>query len=161
GHSNAKLRRSLPRGRATCCTSLAAAGYSVSHPCRRRVAVLRVSTRGTRAAWSSCMRALVPTLLAVGVTACATDEAPAPSLPQPIDQIWAEAIRPGDMIVLVPGTGSYDYLAVTIEAMAGDHPLVDVRAHQKIADDAVVFEQAIAAAHRAGISNAQLEAGAL
>ncbi|MDB4955735.1 MAG: hypothetical protein JWO36_3304 [Myxococcales bacterium] len=94
------------------------------------------------------------------LAACATEEPAAPSLPEPLDVIWEASIHRGDLVVLVPGTGSYDFLATSIEPL-GPNPLVDVRAIEKVADDAIVFEQAIAAAHRAGLSNAELEAGAI
>lgn len=93
--------------------------------------------------------------------AVAVDTPPEPALPVPFETVWAETIHRGDLISLVPGTGAYDYLAATIEPLAGDRPVVDVRAFPKVADDAIVFEQAIAAAHRAGFSSADLEGGAL
>lgn len=91
----------------------------------------------------------------------AVDAPPEPPLPVPIETAWLESIHRGDLIALVPGTGSYDYLPATIEPLAGDRPVVDVRAFPKVADDAIVFEQGIAAARRAGLSSADLEAGAL
>ncbi len=104
-------------------------------------------------------------ILASTVVGCATDpdEPPAePTSPQPLDVVWGESIRAGDLMVMVPGTGSYDYLAQPIEALPSANPLVvDVRQVTPVANDAVVFEQAIAAAHRAGFTNSELEAGAL
>ena len=97
----------------------------------------------------------------VTLTACSTQEPVEPDLPQPLDVVWADSIHAGDLVVMVPGTGSYQYLAQPIEAYAGSNPLVDVRTDATVAGDAIVFEQAIAAAHRAGISNEDLEAGAL
>ena len=108
---------------------------------------------------SAAMRILVSSM--IFLAACATEDPVGPPAPLPIDEIWADTIHPGDMIVTVPGTGSYDYLAATIEPLPGSAPLVDVRAIPKVADDAITFEQAIAAAHRAGITNEQLEAGAV
>src|SRR5256885_12036288 len=89
------------------------------------------------------------------VAACATEPTP-PAPPQPLDVIWGDAIRPGDVVVMVPGTKSYDLLAAPIEALGGDDPLVDVRANESIANDAIVFESAIGAAHRAGVDPATL-----
>jgi hypothetical protein len=82
--------------------------------------------------------------------ACAT-ETPVPQPPLPLDTVWAQTIHAGDLIVLVPGTGSYDYLAAPIEALPGKNPIVDPRKVPKVGSDAIVFEQAIAAAHRAGV----------
>jgi hypothetical protein len=97
----------------------------------------------------------------LALAGCATDEPAGPPPPQAIDVIWQQTIHAGDLVVLVPGTGAYDYLAVPIEPLPGPAPVVDVRMIPKVASDAIVFEQAIAAAHRAGISNAELEAGAI
>jgi hypothetical protein len=63
--------------------------------------------------------------------------------------------------VMFPGTGSFDYLAKPIEAIGGDNPRVDVRENATVAGDAIVFEQAIGAAQRAGFSNGDLDAGVL
>ncbi|HUJ62666.1 MAG TPA: hypothetical protein VLX92_29390 [Kofleriaceae bacterium] len=84
------------------------------------------------------------------LAACASSP-PVPPAPPPTDAVWGEAIHPGDLVVLVPGTGSIEYLEQPIEALPGDDPVVDVRRSPMVAGDAVVFEQAIAAAHRAGI----------
>jgi hypothetical protein len=101
------------------------------------------------------MRAAVAFLL---VAACA-ETPPAPLPPAPIDTVWADTIHPGAAIVLVPGTGSYDFLAASIEPLPGDDPVVDPRAIEKVGDDAVVFEQAIAAAHRANVDVGTLSFG--
>jgi pimeloyl-ACP methyl ester carboxylesterase len=92
--------------------------------------------------------------------ACAAGGQP-PTPPGPTQVDYTTAIRPGDVMVLVPGTGALDYLGTPIEAIGGDDPIVDVRENATVAGDAVVFEQAIAAMHEAGISAAQLEAGAI
>jgi hypothetical protein len=102
------------------------------------------------------MRSAVAFLL---VAACADQPPAAPLPPAPIDTVWADTIHPGATIVLVPGTGSYDYLSVPIEALPGNDPVVDPRAIAKVGDDAVVFEQAIAAAHRAGVDVSDLSFG--
>jgi hypothetical protein len=91
---------------------------------------------------------------------CDADEQVGPDLPQPIDVVWARSIHAGDMFVLVPGTGSYDYYATTIDPMA-DPVEINPRTMVPIANDAIVLEQAIAAAHRAGIPNEQLEDGTI
>jgi hypothetical protein len=110
------------------------------------------------------MRHVLLGLLAAG---CATnaDEASGTPGPQPIDTVWAASIHTGDVIAMVPGTGSYGALAVPIEAVAASSgsasPLIDVRQNATVAGDAVVFEQAIAAAHRAGFTAADIEAGEL
>jgi hypothetical protein len=85
--------------------------------------------------------------------------------PQPIDTVWADSIRAGDLIAMVPGTGSYQYLGAPIEAVAAStnstSPTIDVRQNATVAGDAIVLEQAIAAAQRAGFTAADLEAGKL
>ena len=103
-------------------------------------------------------RLALPVVVLAG---CAVDPPPPPSGPDPLDVVWAERVHVGDVIAMVPGTKAYDYLGQTLDALPGDEPVADVRAITAVADDAIVFEQAIAAAHRAGISDAQLEAGAL
>ncbi len=102
--------------------------------------------------------ALAVTLLG----ACATEPPTvATDLPDPLEEVLADSVHSGDLVVLVPGTASYDFLGATIDALPGERPRVDVRAFTKVADDAIVIEQAIAAAHRAGIPNAELESGAV
>jgi hypothetical protein len=103
------------------------------------------------------MRWIASALLLAG---CMADEPAGSDLPPPIDVVWGQTIRPGDMFVLVPGTGSFDYYAAVIDPLP-DPVTVDVRENEKIADDAVVIEQAIAAAHRAGIANTMLEDGTI
>ena len=98
---------------------------------------------------------------ALCVAGCTADEPVGPELPRPIDTVWARTIHPGDLFALVPGTGSFDYFAAVIDPMPDAVPEVGARTDPKIADDAVVLEQAIAAAHRAGIADAQLEDGTL
>jgi hypothetical protein len=115
-----------------------------------------------RAMRSSVVLALVG---AVGAVGCATDPAEppdSPTGPQPLDVVWSESIHAGDLIVMVPGTGSYNYLAQPIEALPPANPLVvDVTKVAPVAGDSVVFEQAIGAAQRAGFTDADLEAGAV
>ena len=103
------------------------------------------------------LRAMAPLLL-FGC-GCGIEAAPPASLPDPLDAVWARTLQPGDAIVLVPGTGSHDYLAAPIEALAD--PVVDVRTNPIVASDAVVFEQALGAARRAGMTDAEIEAGAI
>ena len=94
------------------------------------------------------------------VAACASTPDPQPSFQPATTGEWA-IIAPGDLVVLVPGTGSYGYLAQPIEALPGPDPIVDVHTNPKVASDSVVFEEAIAATERAGISGADLESGAI
>jgi len=101
-------------------------------------------------------------LVLVLLAGCAVQpDEPPTNPPQVLDQTWSQSIRAGDLMVLVPGTGSYNYLAVPIEAIGSNNPTVDVTQNATVAGDAVVFEQAIGAAHKAGFSNADLEAGKL
>ena len=104
------------------------------------------------------MRVVGAAVLIGSLVACAAEPVPSG---EPPDVDYAGAIRAGDLVVMVPGTGSLDYLATPIEALPGDDPIVDVRQIQKVAGDSVVFEQAIAMAHRAGFSGADLASGAL
>jgi len=115
---------------------------------------------------SRVMRALASVLVVsglAGLAGCAMGDAEYdPPPPETVlSRIWSETIHRGDVIVMIPGTGSGEYLAKPIEAMAGDHPRVDVLADPIVKSDAVVFEQAIGAARRAGITDAEIEGGAL
>jgi hypothetical protein len=105
------------------------------------------------------VRAVLASLLLA--TACVSEPPPGPPLPDPLDTIWGKAIHPGDVLVIIPGTGSHDHLARAIDPLPGDNPVVDVHALPDVALYATPFEQAIGAAHRAGIANADLESGAL
>lgn len=102
------------------------------------------------------MKLWAPALLLAG---CMTEETVADP-PPPIDTVWAAKIHAGDLFALVPGTGSFDYYAAAIDPLP-EPAVVNVRENEKIADDAIVIEQAIAAAHRAGIPNNQLEDGTI
>jgi len=115
--------------------------------------------------WTA-MRAPVWIGLLSVVTGCALAEGDPPEpTPTKLDAAWAKSIRRGDVVVLIPGTASVDYLGTPIEAFAestgSQHPVVDVHDHEKVREDAVVFEQALAAAHRAGITDDEIENGAL
>lgn len=100
-------------------------------------------------------------LLALPLAGCALAQHENPPPPPVLDTVWAASIHPGDMFVLVPGTGSYGLLAQPIDKLAGDNPDVDVHAMHSVAEDAIVFESAIAAAHRAGIADHMLEDGTI
>lgn len=103
----------------------------------------------------------IATCVAVYLGTACTSDPPGLELPAPIETVWGRTIHPGALVVLVPGTGAYDYLAASIEPLGGTDPLVDVHAIPLVADDADVFEQALAAARRAGITPDQLAAGAV
>lgn len=87
--------------------------------------------RGTDGARQRGMRVLAALLL-TAATGCALDEdAAIPQAPAPLDVVWEQTIRRGDVVLLIPGTGSVDYLATPIEAL-GDHPIVDVRTNDLV-----------------------------
>jgi pimeloyl-ACP methyl ester carboxylesterase len=90
---------------------------------------------------------------------CAATEPPGPDLPDPLAEAFTLSLRPGDVILLVPGTGARDYLGAPIDAMPGEVPTADVLASEPVREDAVVFEQAIGVAERAGLSREQIENG--
>lgn len=90
------------------------------------------------------------------VAACVEPQTPMSAGPAPLEVVWSQRLHLGDVIAMVPGTGSYDMLGKTIDALPGDEPVVDVRALVPVAEDAIVLEQAIAAAHRAGIDPSTL-----
>jgi hypothetical protein len=104
-------------------------------------------------------RALVLVALAVSCTT----EAEVPELPDRFEQVWTETIRPGDLIVAVPGTGGYDTLGLAIEqAIDPEQPeAVPVLDGRTVIAGADTFEGAIAAATRAGLTGPELEAGAV
>jgi hypothetical protein len=106
-------------------------------------------------------RKLLLGLTVLGLAGCAAEPDQGTELPQPLDTIWAASIRTGDLFVLVPGTGSYDYIATVIDPMPAAIPEVDPRKIKNIGSDSIVFEQAIAAAHRAGIPASALEDGTM
>jgi hypothetical protein len=106
-------------------------------------------------------RALAAMLL---VTSCATDD-PAPVDPGPslFERAWSETIRPGDAIIAVPGTGSFTTLGALIEQRIDPaHPDLppDIESRDLL-QNVEPIEGAIASAQRAGISDADLEAGAI
>ena len=97
------------------------------------------------------------------VTSCTTDPTPSDPGPSAFERAWSESIRPGDAIVAVPGTGGFSTLGVFIEqAIDPAHPDVppDIDA-RTLLSSVEVLEAAIAAAQRAGISDAEIEAGAV
>jgi len=138
----------------TWCVATRSATHTFNSP-----ADLAANRPGTSTALDPRMRTLLPAL--VLIAGCTADDEMGTELPQPIDTVWASSIHAGDMFVLVPGTGSFDYIAATIDPMPDAVPEVSARTMKRIADDAIVFEQAIAAAHRAGIPDAELEDGTI
>ena len=105
------------------------------------------------------MRSCLALACLLAGAACAEPDATPYPETDSLDAVWSAAIHPGDVFVLVPGTGATGYLATPIEALAGDHPLVDVRKMPTVASDAIVFEQAIGAAHLAGITDDEIQSG--
>jgi hypothetical protein len=98
------------------------------------------------------MRAIAFVLLA----ACAADSAPDPVTVDLFEQAWSESIRPGDLVVAIPGTGIYSDLGASIDAKAdGDvPPTIDANTKVNVVE---AFEGAIAAARRAGVDPATVE----
>jgi hypothetical protein len=99
----------------------------------------------------------------LALAACATDPVPTPAGPDPFERVWAASIRPGDLVIGVPGTGGYDTLGIHIEAPFDPaHPdaLVEFDGRRYVGS-VEVLEGAIAAAERAGFSAEALESGAV
>jgi hypothetical protein len=96
----------------------------------------------------------------LAVLGCGTTPEPEPDPPPLLDTVWGAAIHRGDLIVAVPGTGGYTGLGALIDNAVDPTqpglPVVDGRGV-----NAIVLEQAIGAAQRAGFSTAELEAGAV
>lgn len=126
----------------------------MSRDCARRRLAQRVLC-------PTAMRIAAAAVLIGSLVGCMDNASGPPAQAAQID--YTAAIRTGDLMLLVPGTGSLDYLGTPIETLAGSNtdPIVDVRQVEKVAGDSVVFEQAIAMAHRAGFTNDQLASGAL
>lgn len=101
-------------------------------------------------------------LLVSIVTACTDDAALPPEYPDPFEQVWTETIRPGDLIVAVPGTGGYSTLGQPIEEQVdpAQPNAVEVDGRTLISN-VEVLEAAIAAAQRAGFTTTDLERGAV
>ena len=102
-----------------------------------------------------------PPFALVLVTACATTP-PGPEPEAPIDAIWGQTIRAGDLIVAVPGTGAEGNLGARIDAAIDPAdptapPLVDPRVDSAL--NPIVLEQAIAATERAGFSDDEIASG--
>jgi hypothetical protein len=89
------------------------------------------------------------------VAACAAESDPPPVYDDPFEAAWSSSIRPGDAIVVVPGTG----------AVSGTGALIVESGGVLIARDHLVFvdplEGAVAAAQRAGLSDDEIEGGAI
>jgi hypothetical protein len=94
---------------------------------------------------------------AVFLCACATPGA-AVDEPNPLDAVWGQAIRPGDMIVAVPGTGGYTTLGAWIDAAVdAEHPIPTVDGRTNI--NPIVLEQALGAMRRAEFTNLEIATG--
>ena len=99
------------------------------------------------------MRTTAVLLIAAG---CATEPGPdAPSVDL-LDLVWSDSIRPGDLVVAVPGTGMYTDFGARIDAKAdgGELPMIDARQHVGAVE---VLEGVIAAARRAGVDPATVD----
>ncbi|HEY4179263.1 MAG TPA: hypothetical protein VGM90_20610 [Kofleriaceae bacterium] len=111
------------------------------------------------------MRLSIPLVTALAAGAwmgCAAPEGTVlPDLDPTSDAIWPENIQSGDVLVLIPGTGAYDYLANEVMPLPDPEPVLDVHQNLMLYNDSIVFEQAIAAAHRAGIDDGQIEDGSI
>lgn len=95
------------------------------------------------------------------LAACATgDEQPTP-IPDTdlLELAWQESFRPGDLIVAIPGTGGYSALGRFIEEQVDPADAASFFDGRSRAKDVQAMEAAIEAAHRGGITDAQLEAG--
>jgi len=91
---------------------------------------------------------------------CAMADAPPVAPPDPLDTVWAEQIHNGDLIVAVPGTGAYDNLGQFVDAAVdATHPIPTLDGRVDI--NPISLEQGLAAAHRAGFSDGELQSGAL
>jgi hypothetical protein len=99
-------------------------------------------------------------LLVSVLTSCADDPGAPHVYPDPFEQVWSETIRPGDLIVAVPGTGGYSTLGKPIEDQIDPAQPNAVEVDGRtLLSNVEVLEAAIAAAQRAGISDAELESG--
>lgn len=100
------------------------------------------------------MRALAFLLLA----ACATESEPETPTVDLLDRAWSDSIRPGDLVVAVPGTGMYtDFGTAVDNAVDGtEPPLIDALRHVGAVE---VLEGVIAATRRAGVDVAAVDLG--
>ena len=99
-------------------------------------------------------------LLGSLLASCAADPAAPPDYPDPFEEVWAGTIRPGDLVVAVPGTGGYSTLGKPIEDQIDpERPNAVEVDGRTLLSNVEVIEAAIAAAQRAGISDADLEGG--
>lgn len=100
------------------------------------------------------MRATLFLLLA----ACATEAEPDVAPIDPFEVVWADSIRPGDLVVAVPGTGIYSDLGASINAKAdgATPPTIEAR---RIVTTVNAFEGAIAAVRRAGVDPTTVDFG--
>jgi hypothetical protein len=102
------------------------------------------------------MRALAVLLLAA---ACAAESEPPPPAADSLERVWADSIRPGDLVVAIPGTGIYSDLGASINAKADGATPPTVTA-SKIVTTVNAFEAAIAAVRRAGVDPTTVDFGA-
>ena len=97
------------------------------------------------------------------VSACALAGGPEPDPPRDLlQEAWERSVRLGDAIIAVPGTGTATDLGLPIEARIdpANPDAVEIEARDFI-DNVEVLEAAIAAAQRAGLSDAEIESGAV
>jgi pimeloyl-ACP methyl ester carboxylesterase len=97
----------------------------------------------------------VPAFLLL-LAACATEPGPEPEAVDLLELVWADSIRPGDLVVAVPGTGMYTDFGARVDAKVdgGGPPMIDARQHVGVVE---VLEGAIAAARRAGVDPAAVD----
>ncbi len=96
--------------------------------------------------------------LLLACAACTDPVAPPPPGELPEERVWADTIRPGDVVVIVPGTGSFTGLGALIEAEIDpanptEPPLFDAREYLINVDP---LEGAVAATRRAGLDANQV-----
>ena len=101
------------------------------------------------------MRAIAFLLLAA---ACAAESAPEAPPVDPLARVWSDSIRPGDLVVAVPGTGIYSDLGAPLDAKADGASPPKVEAKRNVTT-VNALEAAIAAVRRAGVDPTTVEFG--